>query len=387
MKKIKSFYFKGLRNAEHFQLHWSIVSFLKNLLASGINGLVLLWNEYLAIFNIEDEVYKQSLKAEETNEIREADEKRDMAFKMIKLSVDAATLSENAEMRTAGKKLKHVFDNYKNIHLKPYLENTALVTNLVQDLLKPLNVVYVERLNLTEAVETLSEKNEAFEILYNERSIGQHDKQTQGKMYDIRLRVDKKYSALMNGIEALYVSNELIGKNAETRALLTTIIDTINSYIEQMERVYNRRVGGKNGKRRSDNKDEDENLQESIPHLLMTDQNVIGDSPIVSGFGTQTTAKAADVEAFNAALYPIATGGVVKLPNDSGDWENFPIAGFLMDESNLRAVGFILDPPNTEIAFNKPFSASGEATGEVYTGDQLLATLEGLSFPAYIRES
>ncbi|MDR1918967.1 MAG: DUF6261 family protein [Tannerellaceae bacterium] len=247
MKKIRIFYFKNLRNGEHFQYHWSIITFLKELLRPSL-GLVSLWNDYESIFQIEYIVYKQNPKAEETKEIKEADEKRDAAFRMLKLSIDAAALSEEAEIQTAGKKLKLVFENYKNAYLKPYLENTALVTNLVQDLKETQHAVYVEQLNLTTAVESLSAKNEAFETIYNERSIEKHEKELLGTMVEIRPQVDKTYRALMDGIQALYASNELVGKNAELHTLLTSIIDTINSYIEQMQYVYKRRAGRKNGK-------------------------------------------------------------------------------------------------------------------------------------------
>ncbi|MDR1919318.1 MAG: DUF6261 family protein [Tannerellaceae bacterium] len=344
-----------------------------------------MWKSYDKEFQTEYDVYKFCRKSFETQEIKDADLRRDDAFRVVKLATEAAALSHNPEIKNAGVRLQIILDNYKNSYKKPYTENTALITNLIQDLEKPVNSTLLELINLTEAVEVLAANNETFKNIYDERSVELYGKQLIGTMATIRPRVDKAHDEFMDGVEALYVSNELVGKNAELRALLTNIIDTINSYISQMERVYARRAGGKNGKKKTDNGD-DSYLTETVPHLVMIDQQVIGESEQMSGCATQTTAKAADPAAFAEALYPIATGGVVRLRNESEDWEDFSIAGFLMNEDNSQPVGLILDPPSPNMFFCKPLSLANNEPGEVLINGELLATIEGIGYPTYVSE-
>jgi hypothetical protein len=242
MKRVKVFYFKNLRNGEHVQLHGSIISLLREKLLGRL-GLTTLWSDYLSAFAAEDARYQGNFQVEETKEIEEGGDRRDTAFKRLKCFVDAAMLSENVEEQTDGKLLKNVFDTYKYVYLKSYVESTAEVTNLVEDLQQPPYSSAVERLGLSEAVETLSARNEDFANLYNERSVERHAMQMRGTMPEIRRRVDKAYRALAEGVNALYASNELSGKNADVRLMLTDLIEAINSYVEQAGRVYCRRAG------------------------------------------------------------------------------------------------------------------------------------------------
>jgi hypothetical protein len=264
MRRIRLAYFKNLRNGEHVHLHGSIISLLKKKLLAGL-GLTELGNDYLAAFDTENVAYKNNATVIETKDVEEAVERRDAAFKRINFAVKSAALSEAVEEEAAGRLLQNVFDRYKYVYQRSYMESVAEVTNLVGELTQPPYASAVERLGLSDAVETLSFRNEAFAMLYNERSVARHAIQMRGTMPEIRRRVDKTYRALTEGINVLYAANELTGKNAEVRRQLTNLIETINSFVEQTERVYYRRVDRTNDEKTSTDAVEANHLLATLP--------------------------------------------------------------------------------------------------------------------------
>jgi hypothetical protein len=225
------------------------------------------------------------------------------------------------------------------------MESAAEVTNLVGELTQPPYASAVERLGLLEAVETLSFRNEAFANLYNERSVARHAIQMQGTMPEIRRRVDKTYRALTEGINVLYAANELTGKNADVRCSLTNLIETINSFVEQAERVYCRRAGRTNDEKTSADAVEANHQTDTIPQPAATAQDVVDESPLQPGASTQTSAKAA--------------------------------------AADLRP----LTPVATEMLFSKPPQSHGEPARKTSTAHYLLATLESIAFPYNVRDA
>jgi hypothetical protein len=380
MKVIRHFNLKNVRNAEHFQFHWTIVSFLSTVI-NKILALFQLWTIYSTDFRIEDTLYKQSRKASETKKLKDAHTMRDKLFRLIKLAIDTATLNPDSQMQNAAQHLKDLFEVYKNASQKTYLESTALITNLIQDLEKPENAAYVELLELTASVDALAAQNRAFDLLYNKRSESNYNKKEQGSMSKARIKVDKSYYDLVSAVNAIYQSNELMAKDKDLRDLLADIIDTMNSYIEQIELVYARR-NAKYKAKKSNGSDEDNTPYTPIPVLSMKNQMVFDESDTNPGSTTQMSMEAVDREAFAAALYPAATGGEVRLYSDENVWTNFPIAGFLMD--GTIPIGLILNPDAPEVTFIEPFQGVNNSSGEVVKDNVLLAILEDVEYPATI---
>ncbi|MDR1938507.1 MAG: DUF6261 family protein [Tannerellaceae bacterium] len=346
-----------------------------------ILALFQLWTIYSTDFRIEDTLYKQSRKASETKKLKDAHTMRDKLFRLIKLAIDTATLNPDSQMQNAAQHLKDLFEVYKNASQKTYLESTALITNLIQDLEKPENAAYVELLELTASVDALAAQNRAFDLLYNKRSESNYNKKEQGSMSKARIKVDKSYYDLVSAVNAIYQSNELMAKDKDLRDLLADIIDTMNSYIEQIELVYARR-NAKYKAKKSNGSDEDNTPYTPIPVLSMKNQMVFDESDTNPGSTTQMSMEAVDREAFAAALYPAATGGEVRLYSDENVWTNFPIAGFLMD--GTIPIGLILNPDAPEVTFIEPFQGVNNSSGEVVKDNVLLAILEDVEYPATI---
>jgi hypothetical protein len=149
--------------------------------------------------------------------------------------------------------------------------------------------------------------------------------------------------------------------------------------------VYERRTGGSKSKDKTKSEGNG-NDDEAIPHLKMKEQELIGVSELDSDCAAQIQAMAVNPAEFDATLYPIAVGGVVRILNDDDEWKHFPIASFIMNETGTQAVGFVLNPPDDKTAFTKPLSIINNKPAEVYIEDDLLATLDGVGYPNSIHE-
>jgi hypothetical protein len=200
-----------------------------------------LWDDFTRLFAKEDHVYKRNLKSVETKFIQEADLQRDNALMMLRRGIDFAFYNAKLPIKQAAMTLMEVMDNYKDVGRKSFGENTALIINMLQDLKKPRYAGAISFLGLTEAVNCLEENNTAFKELYTERTLNINEQKKQGCMVDIRPRVDQAFFRFTDALDALYKINELTDKDASLRADLDEIIDLINSYIKQYERILARR--------------------------------------------------------------------------------------------------------------------------------------------------
>lgn len=256
----------NIRNGEHFEFHFSVVKLITDKIDS-LPGLTRLWNIYLPLFEREDSIFKQYRKAAETEMIKMADQKRDETFMLIKRTVDFSLYSNVSAVKTAALQLKYILDNFKGVNTKPYVENTALLTNMIQEFNKPAYSTALTQLELRTTVDQLEAENIAFAAIYAERASNQYSKKELGTMDMIRPKVDKAYAELADGINTLYKSNEMLAQDEGTRELLGSIIDVINSYITQWGNIYHRRAPKKkpdskpddNSPEQPENPDEPEN--------------------------------------------------------------------------------------------------------------------------------
>jgi hypothetical protein len=410
MKKIiRKIYFKSLHNGEHFQLHWSIITFLITKIAA-LTGLESLWNDYKAVFDLEDIVYKHHAKADETPVLRESDAKRDSAIRLIRLIIEAALLSDDPEVVASAKVAYNVFENYKDAYNKSYSENSALATNLVGDLRSAKYASHVARIpGLQAAVDSLDEKNIDFETLYNESTTAQYDKKALGSMVTIRPKVDAKFRAFADAVEVLFAANELGAKDPVLRALLITIIDTLNSYIDKAELVYHHRAGI----RKAQNKPNDDNTPgipsvpetpdapdtpdspdapdtpdtpepSGPPHFEMTNQAFYGESAAYNGYASHMSVEAVYPSAFNLVLNPAAASGAILRMTEGDYTYSYPIVSLTTVDS---LAGLSVTPPSPTFAFfdvvpnDRP-----PVPAEVVKDGVVLAILEGIVRPVTVGE-
>jgi hypothetical protein len=385
---------KRLRNAEHFDLFNNIVIYAQD---KGIKpqGLLPAWNAFLLSFDKEDKVYKRAARREETAMINAAHKKRKTSYMALKRLVEAATYSETPTVKAAALSLATMMENYIAAYRAPMTEASALIVNLLQDLAKEKNAAHVLLITgATEAISHLTRDNDAFITLFAERTYAEEEQKTEGSLADARVLADQKFMDLVAGINAFYRTNEMQqSKDPEVSATLSDIIMFINSFIHKHEAIYARRNAKYHPDHTPSSPDEEQpgggggTPGATVPQFAIAGQETLGDSQQMPGFGTQMSLRAADAQAFAAALYPDAKNGLLSLVDpDTEDEEHFPIADFLFDTDGVTPLGMLVDAPNLYTFFQKPFSGIGVAEAEVVKNGVHLATLSGVQIPATLSE-
>jgi len=200
--KINDFNLARLHNEEHFQFHTGVLQ----LIGTGNPATLKIESEtetYAAMYANESEAIELIRKSALTDDIAEADSNRDAIFSGMRDTVKAAENHFNADKRQAAFRLMVVFDHYGNLAIKGYDEETASVTNLVNDL-TTTNAADVAALGVTEWVTELKSRNDDFDGLKNERYTEESEK-TSLRMKVSRVDTDNAYKVIIGRINALII--------------------------------------------------------------------------------------------------------------------------------------------------------------------------------------
>jgi hypothetical protein len=251
MKKVATAILKirNFRNAEHFQVYWAIISWLQGRLTEVLPGLVPLWGAFVGVFEREDELFKHSRAFENTERLVAKNRARDDDFREIDYIVKRRLHSGNAEEQAAAGRLRKVMELYRDTPAKPYAENTALVTNLVQELTVPAHAEAVAALGLSGRIESLAIHNLEFDALYAQRTDEHSARENAGKLKFVRLETDAAWRALAEAVNAFYIANEYGEASVDLRVQLDELIDGVNGRIAEAEAACRRRHHSKNAAR------------------------------------------------------------------------------------------------------------------------------------------
>ena len=243
MKEILKANLNNARNAEHYQFHSDVLSIVTVEVAAA-QKIESLRSEYVALFEKENAAFIQNRAYESTKDVEAKDRERDDLFLYIKQTVDSNLYCPVANKKAAAEKLSFVMKPYRSANTKAFAENTAQVTNLVQDFQSEAYAGYVELLGLTEAVAQLQVANNEFNAIYMGRSGEKLVRASNENMKSIRPKVDTAYRSLASAINALYQVNSLITRSATTEAELGGLIDGVNALIVQLHQTLSLRGAG-----------------------------------------------------------------------------------------------------------------------------------------------
>lgn len=241
MKKINSVKLSMARNAEHYQFNEDILGVITADFATA-QKIEALRTEYADLFSKEDSIYAQTRALAGTAEIEAKDAARDKLSHYIIQMITAKLYSYVEAEELAAGRLKLALTPYWDAHKRPYAENTALATNMTEDMLNADNAADTETLGLTEAANRLKAANEEFKTVYGDRSDAKGARELNDKMKDIRPQVDTAYRALVNAINVLYQSNALVAQDETVEAALSAVIDKVNARILQLNETISLRT-------------------------------------------------------------------------------------------------------------------------------------------------
>ena len=156
----------ALRNLEHFQVMSNVLSYLKE---ENLEELKL--SAFAESFEKQLKVYDEVLVLERGNvlslKLTDADKKRDDAYRALAGIVKAYTVFPEEEKADAALKLLHVIGKYgKGIDRLPYLQESGVLANLLQDLELAENKALLSLLHLDEWLMKLKEACTEFDSLF-----------------------------------------------------------------------------------------------------------------------------------------------------------------------------------------------------------------------------
>lgn len=198
--KIESLKLTHLRNDIHFQF----CSDFKNQVLR-FNPMVLRieqqFNTFRMYYEHESECLKLIIKSALTEEINNADHRRDVALRGLVDSVTFALNHFSPTIVVAGKRLRALLNAYESSARRSFDEETAAINNLIQNL-RGKYAADMTVVGITPWVNELEEHNRTFSILMDARYL-----ETVGttalRMRNIREEVDKAYHAIAERVNAL----------------------------------------------------------------------------------------------------------------------------------------------------------------------------------------
>ncbi|WP_299576057.1 DUF6261 family protein [uncultured Sunxiuqinia sp.] len=205
MTKIIPFTPHNLRNNEHFQF-MTEVDQLVTVVPTELLPLNNVYPRFKEALTLEDEALRVEQGSLKTETLGESDVRRDQIWSALRGRVESTLLSPVAEESESAKVLMRVIDLYGNVRQMAYKEETSALTNLVSDLLLPVNEEHLNRLGIQAWVTALKNENDQFQAITQER-VSELAGRKEGDVRGIRLTVDPIYQELVDTLNAAIILN------------------------------------------------------------------------------------------------------------------------------------------------------------------------------------
>lgn len=141
-----------------------------------------------------------------TDKMVAADEKRDKIIRLMQAQVESSEAYPDAAEQEACKRVKVLFDSYRNIANEAQEKETGMCRNLIQDLRSDTFKADVTLLGLDKWVTRLEEANEEFDALVESRITESQGKIT-GGVAEPRKQTEAAYETIVRKVNALAIVN------------------------------------------------------------------------------------------------------------------------------------------------------------------------------------
>lgn len=242
--KITSIDLTKMHNDEHFQF----LTEVKDLLAqysSVLKGSALA-TQFAACFKNEDTALRKIVKNANTENLETVDLVRDNTFQGLVAHVKTALKHYNPQVVTAAKRLKIVFDTYRNIHKLSMNEETSAIYNLLQELTGNY-AADVQTLGIEGWVQQLKVNNTAFANLVKQRN-NEQAAASQLVMKECRAAINRVYYDIAERVNALMLING-------TEAYLE-FVNKLNNFIDRYNDTMAQRAGRQSAKQKQQQQQE-----------------------------------------------------------------------------------------------------------------------------------
>jgi hypothetical protein len=203
MEKLEEIALSRFRNNEHFQFMTDVDELITTAtpLELGIDGI---YPPFKAALIAEDATMRTELGSIKSKAIEVLDTLRDKTWKAIFLRVESTLLSPFSPEVDSAHVIKRIIDLYGDLRSMSYNEESAAISNLVNDLILPANVVHTNLVGISMWVNELQMQNEQFKGIFNERNAEFAGRES-GDVRAIRIQIDPLYEKLVERINATIV--------------------------------------------------------------------------------------------------------------------------------------------------------------------------------------
>ncbi len=236
-------YLARSHNAEHWYLYDRLLALLSTEFITKFK-LAFFTDKLKTQFAREDEAYSAITKSVSTAEIADKDKARDSGLRRVDLGVQYGLYSDVPDEVEAAKRCMLVLDAHRGASEKSYAENTAEVADVVARFQSEEYASDIARLNLTEAVASLKQLNDAFNEAYTNRKPEQYARSTGDKMEVVRGEVDAAYADVADAINAIYIVAAYLEPVPDDAAEIKAVADALNAEIYQFSLTLARRGVG-----------------------------------------------------------------------------------------------------------------------------------------------
>ncbi len=243
---IKRTSLERLRTMEFFHINSRIDTLLQKEDLTALRLEEAYEKHYQPAFAAFDEATKPARKTGLTQPLLEADSRRDEATVALNAYLRAMTLSPDSDKREAAKRISLIVEKYgKGIQSLGLKEQTAVTTNLLQELNAATTKNDVEAIAAAPWVELIATANKEVETIMADRTAMEAVVET-GKTRTTRDELQRALSALCERINALaLIDGEAPYKN---------LIDNINQIVDEAIGTQKQRSSAK--KKETDNSED-----------------------------------------------------------------------------------------------------------------------------------
>jgi hypothetical protein len=235
MKKIEEIKLYLFRNAAHYKFETDVLEIFTPELATSLN-LSADQTQLTSLYERIGEVFRLNQRAKQTKSIEQLDQERDELFVLFKDVISVHRRSGTAAQKAAAEAVWYVLEPYRKANRETYQENTADLGKAISDLQKPENAVHLTTLGIAQSVADLKTANDAFDVLYKERSDELLGRDELEKGRKLRKEWDEVYKRVIMVITALYYTES----NAEKKQTIGLAIDKINALVNQAQKNLKR---------------------------------------------------------------------------------------------------------------------------------------------------
>lgn len=232
-----------LRNEEHFNYHTEANELITRFTVEALK-LQRYYPAFETTLNTEAEALNVLQKSIFTGPIANADHTRDTTTEGMEDMIDAGLRHFKPKVREAARRLKIVFEGQGNITTKPYDQQTAATTKLIETL-ENKYADDVASVGLNDWLAELKRNNQAVITLVGERYTDETGK-TPVKMKAARKALDAAYRNVVKMIDALVF--------VEGPEAYEAFIEELNQRIEK----YNTRLNQRDGRNKKDDEPEED---------------------------------------------------------------------------------------------------------------------------------